>query len=86
MADYGGLEDHHLRLLGLAGEAFDRAQEARKVIARDGAYFTDDAGRPRAHPALLVERDSQLRFARLMRELDLDGEVGPDPRPPRRGF
>ena len=45
-------------LLALAGEAFDRAQEARKVIEDDGAYFTDDAGRPRAHPALVVERDS----------------------------
>ena len=78
------LEPHHVRLLTLAAEAWDRAQEARVTIAKDGAYYRDRFGAPRPHPAVSVERDSRLSFARLLRELDLEGEPAPDPRMPRR--
>ena len=64
--------EHHERLLSLAGEAFDRAQEAREALEVDGLFFRDRFGQPRAHPAAAVERDSRLAFARLLRELDLD--------------
>jgi len=77
------LEDHNLKLLTLAAEAWDRGQEARLTVAKDGAYFKNKAGEPRAHPAVAVERDSRIAFARLMRELDLDGAPQPDIRPPR---
>ena len=33
--DYA-LEGHHLRLLQLAAEAWDRCQQAREILARDG--------------------------------------------------
>jgi len=79
------LEPHHLRLLTLAGEAYDRACEAREAVARDGAYFPVEGGAPRKHPAIGVERDAAVTFARLMRELDLDGAPQPDVRPPRIG-
>ena len=78
------LEEHHERLLTLAAEAFDRAQEARVRLMEDGAFYTDRRGAPKAHPGIAVERDARLAFARLIRELDLDGEPLPDPRPPRR--
>lgn len=39
VADYQ-LEQHHVRLLSLAAEARDRAQEAQEEIAAAGAYFT----------------------------------------------
>lgn len=78
------LEAHHERLLTLAAEAWDRAQEAREELSRAGTYFANRFGEPRAHPAVAVERDSRTAFARLIRELDLDGEPLPDPRPPRR--
>jgi phage terminase small subunit len=84
VADYE-LEPHHVRLLTLAAEAFDRGEQARRAIARDGAYFNNRFGDRKPHPALGVERDSRLAFARLLRELDLDGAPLPDPRPPRRG-
>jgi phage terminase small subunit len=81
--DYS-LEEHHTRLLTLAAEAWDRAQEARTTLVTDGTYYVDRFGAPRVHPAVAVERDARLAFARLIRELDLDGEPAPDPRMPRR--
>jgi len=77
------LDPHHERLLQAAAETWDRFQEARDRLGRDGTYVEGRYG-VRAHPAVAVERDSRLAFARLLRELDLDGEPGPDPRPPRR--
>lgn len=77
------LEEHHRKLLTLAAEAHDRCTEARETIAATGAYFLNFHGEPRAHPAVAVERDCRIAFARLMRELDLDGAPEPDARPPR---
>lgn len=78
------LEPHHVRLLTLAGEAFDRAQQARELIEHDGLVVpTGSDGGLKAHPAIAIERDSRLAFARLLRELDLDaGPVSETPRPP----
>ncbi len=64
--------------------AWDRAEEARDRLAKDGTYYTDRFGAPKVHPAVAVERDARLAFMRAVRELDLDGEPLPDPRPPRR--
>lgn len=77
------LEPHHLRLLELACESYDRCEQARRTISREGPTFVDRFGQPRAHPATKVEHDSALRFGRLLRELDLDAEPPPDPRLPR---
>src|ERR1039457_2929533 len=78
------LEGHHLKLLTLAAEDWDRGQEAREHVATDGAYQRDRFGSVKAHPAVGVERDSRRAFARLIRELDLDAEPGPGPsRPPQ---
>jgi phage terminase small subunit len=77
------LDEHHVRLLTLAAEAWDRAQEAREAVALHGPVYEDRFGQPRARPEVAIERDSRIAFARLLRELDLDGEPGPDHRPPR---
>jgi len=66
------LEDHHIRLLTLAAEAWDRGQQAREAIAKHGLTFTDRSGSPRARPEVGIERDSRIAFARLLRELGLD--------------
>lgn len=79
------LASHHVKLLTLAAQAWDRAEEARRAIeAAGGPFFDDRFGQPRTHPAVAVERDARTAFARLIRELDLEGEPPPDPRPPRR--
>lgn len=79
------LDPHHVRLLSLAGEAWDRAQEAREALAEHGTTFVDRFGQPRARPEVAIERDARIAFARLLRELDLDAEPAPGPRMPRRG-
>jgi phage terminase small subunit len=76
------LEPHHTRLLTMASESFDRAQEARERIAQDGAYVSDRFNQLRAHPAIAVERDCRIAFARLVRELDLDVDPPKESRPP----
>ena len=68
------LESHHTRLLTLAGEAWDRGQQARVVLAKKGLTYTDRFGQPTARPEVSVERDSRISFARLVRELALDQE------------
>lgn len=80
------LEDHHRRLLTLAGEAWDRCCDAREKIAELGMVFLDRFGQPKSRPEIAIERDSRLAFARLIRELALDVEPPPEtPRPPRAG-
>ena len=86
------LEAHHVRLLTLAGEAFDRCTQAREAVDADGITVKTGDGGLKAHPCVAIERDSRLAFARLLRELDLDVEPpGGDRRPPslrsnRRGY
>lgn len=84
MAEYE-LEQHHERLLTAACGAWDRMTEAREAVAADGLTVEDRYGQLKPHPLLAVEKDSRIAFARLVREIDLDGEPAPDPRPPRKG-
>ena len=78
------LELHHIKLLTLAAEAWDRTVAAREVIDRDGMTFLDRFDQPKARPEVGIERDSRIAFARLVRELALDGVDTPEaPRAPR---
>jgi hypothetical protein len=81
------LDEHHERLLILAGESFDRATAAREAIDANGLTYTDRFGAPRTRPEVAVERDARLAFARLLRQLDLDAPPVPSPMSlgPRRG-
>jgi phage terminase small subunit len=66
------LEPHHQQLLLLACEAMDRGESARAALATHGEVYTDSHGNPRTRPEVAIERDSTIRFTRLVRELDLD--------------
>jgi len=84
MEDYD-LEAHHLLLLQGAAEAWDRMQEAAAVLHAEGISIPTADGGKKQHPAVNVERDSRLAFARLLRELDLDADPPserPEWRPP----
>ena len=71
------LEEQHLRILQLAAEAWDRADQARKILAKEGVVVTDRFGQRRKHPAVSIEEQARLAFVRLLRELDLEGEPHP---------
>jgi phage terminase small subunit len=76
------LDEHHIKILTLAGEAWDRCLQAREIIDRDGLTYTDRFGQPTARPEVAIERDSRIAFARLLRELDLDADGATASRPP----
>src|SRR5262245_52738853 len=78
------LEPHHVRILTLAGEAWDRGVQAREQLAKEGLTLTDRLGSIRPHSCAAIERDSRIAFARLLRELalDVDGPAEERSRPP----
>src|SRR5262249_10919299 len=67
-----GVADHQVRLLVLAGQAYDRAQEARRVLDAEGILTQDRYGSLKPHPAIAIERDARIGYARLVRELALE--------------
>ena len=81
------LAEHHSRLLTMACEAWDRACEAREILAKDGIVIGGREAAVRPHPCIAIERDSRTAFARLIAQLNLDGdvpEVDPNVRAARR--
>lgn len=79
------LEEHHVRLLTASGEVWDRLQQARVIIDKNGLTFLDRFGQSRARPEVAIERDSRLAFARLLRELALDVSAPDESRMPGLG-
>jgi phage terminase small subunit len=57
------LEPHHTRLLTSACEAYDRMNQARRILKREGLVTTDRHGRRIAHPCVAIERDSRIAHA-----------------------
>lgn len=71
------LEAHDAALLVKALEAWDRAEEARQLLADEGIVITSRLGERKAHPAVAIERDSRSAFLAGMRQLGLDYEPVP---------
>src|SRR5215475_4473284 len=67
------LESHHLMLLTLAAEAWDRHLEAREALKTGGLTFTNEKTADiEFRPEVSIERDSRNAFTRAMRELRLE--------------
>jgi phage terminase small subunit len=79
------LAPHHVRLLTLAAESWDRCVQAREGLVQNGLTFVDRLGSRRPSPEVAIERDSRIAFARLVRELGLDLGDPEAPRSPRTG-
>jgi len=53
-------------------EALDSADEARRIVREAGLFFvTKTTGAVHVHPAVKVEREARLQFARLWSSLSL---------------
>ena len=79
VVDGYALEPHHVRLLPLAAEAWDRCQQSREALQEHGLTYMDRFDQPRSRPEVAIERDNRIAFARLVRELALDVEEPPEP-------
>jgi P27 family predicted phage terminase small subunit len=79
------MEEHHVRLLTLAGEAWDRNTEARERLAKDGLTIEGREGM-KVHPCVAIERDARAAFARLVAQLGLDDDTQPKRGPGRPGL
>jgi phage terminase small subunit len=76
------LESHHIMILTLAAEAWDRHLQAREGLAKNGMTFKDKFKNVKPRPEIMVVRDSTNTFARMLRELKLEEAPPEPPRPP----
>jgi phage terminase small subunit len=78
------LESHHLRILSIACQSWDRLTEAREAVKRDGLFTKDRYGTLKPHPGVKIELDNMGLFIKAIRELGFDIEKGSEShRPPR---
>lgn len=78
------LQSQHYQILQVACESWDRLQQARVVLAKDGITVTTRHGEKRVHPCVPIERDAKTSFLPATRELALaDSDVPGESRPPR---
>ena len=75
--------ENDFKLLVMAAESWDLAENARIVIRKHGVSYRDRFGQPRQRPECAVLRDSRIAFIRIMRELNLESEVPPEDDPPK---
>lgn len=61
-------------LLTAALTAFDRANEARAILQREGLIIRDAKGKKHAHPMCGVERDATKSMLAALHALNLDLE------------
>ena len=74
--DYGISDAGGVALLRAACEAFQRGEQARRILRREGAVIRDRFGQPKAHPATLIERDSRSQLVAALRALKLSPQEG----------
>jgi hypothetical protein len=84
--EYGIADESGLLILAQGMRAYDRSNEARGILKKEGLTVTDRYGQTRPHPAASVETASTRNFLACMKALNLELEpVRPGPgRPPGR--
>ena len=74
----------HLRVLQLACESWDMAQEARAILAVEGIVITAATGATKSHPAIPILNSAADRFLKCVTALGLDADDVPQEVPGRR--
>ena len=72
LADYHVEDAAGLALLRVACESFDRSEDARRTIRKEGAVIKDRFGQSKVHPAALIERDAKTQMVAALRALKLE--------------
>ncbi len=72
--EYGITDTAGIHLLTDAARFFDRREEARQILKKDGCTIQDRFGQTIAHPATRIERDSSAAMLRCLKALNLDLE------------
>ena len=73
-ADFVLTDAAAIALLQAACESFDRAQQARRRIDREGAVIRDRFQQSKPHPACAIERDARGQMIAALRALRLQPE------------
>lgn len=63
------IDPNQFALLRAACESFDRANEAREILAREGLTIRDRFQQLKAHPAASIERDARASMIQAFRAL-----------------
>ena len=84
--EYGIVDSGGVRTLEAGIPQFDRAEQLRREIKKQGVTITDRFGIPKANPLLAAERDARAQWLATLKQLCLDVEpLHPGPgRPPGR--
>lgn len=67
------VDEHHRRLLLVAAQAWDLAEQMRELLDAEGyVYYVQRLGNYRPRPEAQIMHDAQLRMLRALRDLGLD--------------
>jgi hypothetical protein len=75
------IEDHMVSIVTAAAESWDRKEQARLILAKEGLTVECRDGR-KTHPCVAIERDARLAYLRAVRELCLSAEDPDENRTP----
>jgi phage terminase small subunit len=67
------LEPHEAMIFLKACEAHDRAEQARRILKREGLTYQDRFQQPRARPDVSIEYRGRATFAKLLGQINLYG-------------
>ena len=73
-AEYVVVDAGGLALLEVATRAFERMEQARAILKKEGVAVRDRWGQVRAHPLVVVERDARSGLLMALRNMNLDIE------------
>jgi len=65
------IQPYRVEILLKACEAHDRAEQARRILKREGLTFEDRFLQPRSRPEVAIERDARSQFAKLLDQAGL---------------